>query len=54
LQTDLAKEKSQSLHSQKLPRWAQQIYFTKEKKKVVTLTVVTKFCMHGPKLARNI
>jgi len=31
LQTDLAEENSQSLHSQKLPRWAQQIYVTKEK-----------------------
>jgi len=29
LQTELAEEKS--LHSQKLPRWAQQIYVTKEK-----------------------
>ena len=31
LQTELAEEKSQSLHSQKLLRWAQQIYVTKEK-----------------------
>jgi len=31
LQTELAEEKSQSLHSQKLPLWAQQIYVTKEK-----------------------
>jgi len=31
LQTELAQEKSQSLHSQKLPRWAQQIYVKKEK-----------------------
>jgi len=31
LQTELAEENSQSLHSQKLPRWAQQIYVTKEK-----------------------
>jgi len=35
LQTELAEAKSQSLHSQKLLRWAQQIYITKEK--VVTL-----------------
>jgi len=32
LQTELPQEKSQSLHSQKLPRWAQQIYVTKEKR----------------------
>jgi len=31
LQTELAEEKSQPLHSQKSPRWAQQIYATKEK-----------------------
>jgi len=29
-QTELAEEKSQSLHSQKSPQWAQQIYVTKE------------------------
>jgi len=31
LQTELAEEKSQSLHSQKSPRWAEQMYLTKEK-----------------------
>ena len=31
LQTELAEEKSQSLHSQKLLQWAQQIYVKKEK-----------------------
>jgi len=31
LQTELAEEKSQSLHSQKLSRSPQQIYVTKEK-----------------------
>jgi len=31
LQTKLAKEKSQSFHSEKLPLWAQQIYVTNEK-----------------------
>ena len=31
LQTDIAEKKSQSLPSQKLPRWAQQIYVMKEK-----------------------
>jgi len=31
LQTELAEEKPQSLHSQKLPRGAQQVYVTKEK-----------------------
>jgi len=31
LQTELTEENSQSLHSQKLPRWAQQIHVTKEK-----------------------
>ena len=30
-QRELSLEKSQSLHSQTLPRWAQQIYATKEK-----------------------
>jgi len=29
--TELTEEKSQPLHSQKLPRWLQQIYATKEK-----------------------
>jgi len=41
LQTELAEEKSQSLHSQKLPRWAQQIYLTKEK--IVTPNVIKSF-----------
>ena len=45
LQTELAEEKSQSLHLQKLSRWAQQIYVTKEK--VVTLDVIKKFCMQA-------
>jgi len=45
LQTELAEEKSQSLHSQKLPRWAQQTYVTKEK--IVTLNVIKKFCMQA-------
>ena len=31
LQIELAEEKSQSLHSQKSPRWTQQMYVTKEK-----------------------
>jgi len=31
--TELAEEKSQPLHSQKLPRWAQQIYATKKSRK---------------------
>jgi len=31
LQTELAEEKPQSLQSQKLLRWAQQIYVKKEK-----------------------
>jgi len=30
-QTEFAEEKSQALHSQKSPCWAQQIYITKEK-----------------------
>jgi len=33
VQKELAEEKSQSLHSQKLQRWAQQIYVTKEKRR---------------------
>ena len=41
LQTELAEKKSQSLHSQKLPWWAQQIYVTKEK--VVTLNAIKMF-----------
>jgi len=31
LQIELAEEKSRSLHSQKSPWWAQQMYFTKRK-----------------------
>ena len=37
LQTELAEEKAQSLHSQKLQRWAQQIYVPKEKKSVLLI-----------------
>jgi len=33
LQTELVEEKSQSLHSQKSPWWAQRIYVTNEKRR---------------------
>jgi len=44
LQTELAEEKSQSLHSQKLPRWAQQIYATKEKSRYSLLLQKSFVC----------
>ena len=48
LQTELAEEKSQSLYSQKLPRWAQQINLTKEKSR--TLKCYKKKVLYaGPK-----
>jgi len=52
LQKELAEEKSQSLHSQKSPRWAQPMYVTKEKK---FYSECYKKVLHaGTKLARNI
>jgi len=47
LQTELAEEKSQSLHSQKSPQRAQQIYVTKEKSRYSEC--YTKVLYAGPK-----
>ena len=44
--SELAEEKSQSLHPQKLQWWAQQIYVTKEK--IITLNVIITLYA-GPK-----
>ena len=53
LQRELAEEKSQSLHSQKLRRWAQHMYVT-ERKKNRYCECCKKVLYAGPKLARNI
>jgi len=52
LQTELAEEKPQSLHSQKIPRWAQQMYITKEKNRYSE--IYKKVLFPGPKSARNV
>ena len=49
---ELAEEKSQSLHSQKPPRWAQKMYVTKWKKRYSECN--KKVLYAGPKLARNV
>jgi len=56
LQTKLSAEKSQSLYSQKLPWWAQQIYVTKEKSQTsrCPLKCYKNVLYAGPKLVRNI
>jgi len=45
LQTELAEKKSQSFHSQKLPRRIQQIYVTKEK--IVAPNSKKTFCVQA-------
>jgi len=44
-------KKAQSLHSQKLPWWAQQIYATKEK--ILTPNAIKKFCMQAWNISTN-
>jgi len=50
LQTELAEKKS--LLSQKLQRWAQQIYVTKEK--ILTPNAIKKFCMQARNILTNL
>jgi len=45
-------KKSLSVHSQKLPWWAQQIYITKEK--ILTPNAVKKFCMQARNILTNL
>ena len=52
LQMELAEEKSQSLHSQKPPQWAEQVHFKKEKNRYFQW--YKKLVYAGPKSARNI
>ena len=52
LQIELAEEISQSLHSQKSPRWGEQMYFKKEKNRYFEW--YKQLVYAGPKSARNI
>jgi len=49
---ELSEEKSQSLHLQKSPQWAEQLYFKKEKNRFFEW--YKKLVYAGPKSARNI